>query len=72
MKQDLLDLLDQAADSAFAVPRNDIPAAVAFYERRGSITSDEGRTLLQLQDDPAELLNLMATWTVVEAKPHKE
>lgn len=33
---------------------------------------DEGRTLLQLQDDPAELLNLMATWTVVEAKPHKE
>ena len=64
--QDLLDQVDPEA-SVFSVPRNDVAAALAFYERRGSITGHEARVLLQLQDDPAELLNLMATWEVVDS-----
>lgn len=52
------------ATSVHSVPRNDLAAAREFYERQGSITGDDMRTLVQLQDDPSEILAIAATWTV--------
>lgn len=50
-----------AALGVYAVPRNDVGAALAYHRARGiSITADEVAVLLQLQDDPAELLALIA------------
>lgn len=68
MNPDLENLLAQVnvETTVTAVPRNNIAAATAFYEKNAPITSQQARVLLRLQDDPAELLNLMATWEVVD------
>jgi hypothetical protein len=50
--------------NVWQVPRNDIAAATAFYERRGYVTSSEMHTLLMLQDDSSELRAVAATWDV--------
>lgn len=52
--------------SVYQIPRNDIPAAVALYEARGSLTGSELAVLLQLQDDPGELLELCTNWNITE------
>lgn len=65
-------LLDEAlaALPVYAVPRNDLAAAVAFYRERGqSITNDEMHSLIMLQDDPTELLAIAMHWTIVPAAP---
>lgn len=42
------------------VPRNDVPAAVAFYfvtlDRNGSVPNEIAQPLLMLQDSPAALI----------------
>lgn len=69
--RDALDrLLDEALATlvVYSVPRNDVPAAAAFYRARGrSITTDEMHSLIGLQDDPAELLAIAKRWKIVLA-----
>lgn len=60
-------LLDDAVATmpVYAVPRNDLAAATAFYRARGrSITNDEMHVLIGLQDDPAELLAIAKRWKI--------
>lgn len=52
--------------SVFDIDRNDVASAVAYYEAVGSITGSEFATLLQLQDDPSELLETSKHWTITE------
>lgn len=52
--------------SVYAIDRNNLRAAVAYYEAQGAITASELATLLQLQDDPAELLEISQNWTITE------
>lgn len=48
------------APTVWLVPRNDIDAARRFWRaRRRQLTSDEARVLARLQDDSAELLEIM-------------
>jgi hypothetical protein len=50
----------KAPESVLDVPRNDIAACRAFYKaRRGKVTGEDLRVLLQLQDDDTELLQIM-------------
>lgn len=44
--------------SVWDIPRNDIEACLRFWASR-RITGEEWRTMLQLQDDPAELIEAM-------------
>ena len=69
-EQKVLALLDDfdVENHVSSVPRNDLAAAREFYQRRGHITSDEAESLVMLQDDPTKLLEIMATWKVVEPK----
>lgn len=47
--------------TVWQVPRNDVAAARRFWRsRRGPLTTDESRVLARLQDDPTELLEIMA------------
>lgn len=55
-----------APASVFDIDRNDIAAAVAYYEATGSVTGSELATLLQLQDDPRELLAIAENWNITE------
>jgi hypothetical protein len=42
------------------LPRNDVDACRRFYAERGSITGQELRTMLHLQDDHAHLSRVFA------------
>lgn len=48
------------------LPRNDIAACRAFWDSH-AITPEEWRTMLRLQDDPAELIAAAKTWTPTES-----
>lgn len=46
------------------IRRNDVDAAERYYRERGSISSDEYRVLLRLQDNPMELERRSRNWVV--------
>ena len=54
----------------FDVFRNDLDAAERYYKERGSITTEEYRLLLKLQDHPSELEKRSRNWIV--KKPPSE
>jgi hypothetical protein len=53
-------------EAAFlALPPNDIPALVRFYEQYG-VDADEAASMLWMVDDRAELERLMASWDIAD------
>lgn len=54
--------------SVWDIDRNDVAACVEFYRLYG-VTEDEGRVMLQLQDDPAELERIMRDWKIGKHEP---
>jgi hypothetical protein len=48
--------------SLMDLPRNDVVAAVRYYEQRGEIHPDEMEFLLMLQDDARELRRAARRW----------
>lgn len=49
-----------------SIARNDLGAARRFYEARGRLSSTEMATLLQLQDDPAKLVEMARDWVLAD------
>lgn len=51
-----------------SLPRNDIGACRRFYAERGEIRRQDLRTMLRLQDDPADLMRIYADekWQVID------
>lgn len=55
-----------AMATLYDIPRNDLDAAVEFYEKHKPITASELEALTMLQDDPAELLELARRWRITD------
>ena len=52
--------------SVWDIDRNDIAACVEYHDANGA-TPDDIRTMIMLQDDPAELLAIIAGWKPASA-----
>lgn len=48
-------------NTVWDLPRNDLAACEAYHEAHGA-TPDDVRVMLKLQDDPTELMRIVATW----------
>lgn len=53
--------------SVWDLERNDVQSCVALYESRvargATVSPSERRAMIKLQDDPKELLKIMAGWS---------
>ena len=54
--------MPKTARSAYEVPRNNLRAAIAYFEQNlvhGTLRPGDARVLMRLQDDPAALMDAM-------------
>lgn len=57
------------AKTVWDLDRNDIAACIEFHDEHPSMTSEEIRVMVKLQDDPAELMEIAKGWRRPAAVP---
>lgn len=54
--------VSKTLESVSDIPRNNVAACIAYARKHKGVTPDEAHVMVMLQDDPTELLKVMAKW----------